>query len=112
MDPQNQEKLNDSPLKSIDIVDLQKEVLEMRKIIPETYIGILKTDFVRFKERLANIVTERHPVEYSISIPAINTSTSESNASQRHDAEDLTRYINNAEMFVNNLKRIREKRKI
>lgn len=111
MEPQNQEKPNDGPLKPIDIVDLQKEVLEMREKIPESYIRILKTDFERFKERLANIVTEKSPpVEYSISIPANNTF--EPNASQRYDEVDLTRYINNAEMFVNNLRSIREKRKI
>lgn len=106
MDPPNQEK-------PIDVVDLQKEVIEMRQLIPETYRIALEQDFEEFKNRLTKIVSQRNAIVYSESDnPAIDMSIFESNVSQQYDVEDLTRYINNAEMFVQKLKTIREKRKI
>lgn len=106
MDSQNQEK-------PIDIGDLQKEVIEMRQLIPDTYKAVLEKDFEKFKNRLTKIVSQRNSIQYSASDnPAIDMSIFESNVSQRYDVEDLTRYIHNAETFVRKLKRISEKKKI
>lgn len=106
MEQQDQEK-------SIDVVDLQKEVIEMRQEIPEAYRILLEKDFERFKNRLTNIVAQRNQIQYSQNDnPVIDMSIFESKASQRYDPENLMRYINNAETFVSKLKMIREKKRI
>lgn len=96
--------------KPVDIRELQKEILEMRQQIPQAYKVCLEKNFEDFKNRLTNIAAQRKTIEYSDSyIP--DMSIFESKPSQRYDVEDLTQYINNAQMFVNNLKKNNDKRK-
>lgn len=97
--------------KAINIQELQKEVVEMRQEIPEAYRVCLEKNFDDFKNRLTNIVAQRNSIEYSRSDnPDIDISVFESNASQSYDIDDLTRYISNAQLFVNNLKNSKSKR--
>lgn len=106
MDPPNQEK-------PVDVVDLQREVVEMRQLIPEAYRKFLERDFDKFKTRLTKIVTQRSSIQYSKSDnPAIDVSIFESNVSQRYDEEDLNGYVSNAEKFYQKLKEIKENKKI
>lgn len=101
------------PEQPIDIAEMQKEVIEMRQVIPDKYRAALEKDFKDFKRRLTNIVAQSRSIKYSESEnPAINMSVFDSKASQHYDVEDLSLYIHNAEMFVSKVKEIRDKSKI
>lgn len=99
MEPKAQEK-------PMDFNELRREVVEMRHEIAEKYKTFLAKDFEIFKIRLTNIATQPNIIPYSESDnPVIDMSILESNTSQQYDVEGLTRYINNAESFINRLQK-------
>lgn len=95
---------------AIDIRSLQKEVIEMRKLIPDAYKGYLDLKFDKFKANLANAATERVPIEVSqLEIPKMDTTIFESEASsRRYDANYLKQYVNNALEFIQEFKESKE----
>ncbi|KAG4065885.1 hypothetical protein HA402_012563 [Bradysia odoriphaga] len=94
----------------IDVADLQKEVIEMRQQIPSAYRHALEKDFDMFKQRLTNVIAQRgstpqlHSADTMIDSGLFNIAV-------HYGEEQLKQYIENAEVFVKNLKKDEGKKK-
>ncbi len=99
--------------KKVDIADLQKEVIEMRKLIPDAYKSALENDFELFKKRLTNATTQKNlSMQCSqIETPTVDTSLLNDSALFRYNEEDLKQYIENVEQFAMKLRKDGEKKK-
>lgn len=95
----------------VDIADLQKEIVEMRQLLPDAYQAALERDFEKFKQRITSISAQRISRQHSTSSMPMEESRYEDGLTNRIDPHKLQQYICNAEMFAKNLKRDGEKKK-